>query len=642
MESGGNPHGSEYGDRVAQMLTNVVKERSGIVIETKKGSKDKLINSNDMASCLCPLKMTEVWSGEVGSDPVRDVAAGRHGVSERLCCGWLTPASTTTTACPVRLTSWCSRQYQLPCFNVTRSVRVKKKRKKTLGDVCMRRTKMALVALEERRAQRGQSHSTMAQKCGPPPGALMTVGQPKVGCGKKENPQLQRWIPAAGLSRQKRKQNSERKAAGGESHESLSERKAAQKAECPEDCFLSSKRTTPERCPRPLLPQDCNQEDPDVPQDVFPPALSNDCIGSLHGPLISSEFITDDECITHDTYEEHAVVPNIPPALPWKALSSDLFKQVQNSDLSQNCKQNKSYRRDVEHEMDPTRQKPFSCSQCGNCFIKKSHLTRHQKIHTGEKPFSCSECGKCFTRKSNLVAHQKTHTGEKPFSCSECGKCFTGKSNLVAHQKVHTHENLFSCPECEKCFAQKSNLIYHQKYHKGEKPFSCSECGKCFIYKSDLLRHQKTHTGEKPFSCSECAKCFIHKSKLVRHQKTHTGEKPYSCSECGKCFILKSELVRHQKTHTGEKPFSCSECGKCFVWKSDLVTHEISHTGEKPFSCLECGKCFTRKSTLVNHGKAHTGDKPFLCSECGKCYSQKSDLIKHLKKPHREGTFIML
>ncbi|KAM4033198.1 uncharacterized protein ACNLHF_020199 [Anomaloglossus baeobatrachus] len=30
---------------------------------------------------------------------------------------------------------------------------------------------------------------------------------------------------------------------------------------------LSSKRTTPERGPRPLLPQDCKQEDPDVPQD---------------------------------------------------------------------------------------------------------------------------------------------------------------------------------------------------------------------------------------------------------------------------------------------------------------------------------------------------------------------------------------
>ncbi|XP_073420850.1 uncharacterized protein [Dendrobates tinctorius] len=30
---------------------------------------------------------------------------------------------------------------------------------------------------------------------------------------------------------------------------------------------LSSKRTTPERCPRPLLPQDCKQEDPSAPQD---------------------------------------------------------------------------------------------------------------------------------------------------------------------------------------------------------------------------------------------------------------------------------------------------------------------------------------------------------------------------------------
>ncbi|XP_075204176.1 gastrula zinc finger protein XlCGF66.1-like [Anomaloglossus baeobatrachus] len=30
---------------------------------------------------------------------------------------------------------------------------------------------------------------------------------------------------------------------------------------------LSSERTTPERCPRPLLSQDCKQENPDVPQD---------------------------------------------------------------------------------------------------------------------------------------------------------------------------------------------------------------------------------------------------------------------------------------------------------------------------------------------------------------------------------------
>ncbi|XP_075187909.1 uncharacterized protein LOC142259327 [Anomaloglossus baeobatrachus] len=403
---------------------------------------------------------------------------------------------------------------------------------------------------------------------------------------------------------------------------------------------LSSKRTTPERCPRPLLPQDCKQEAPDVPQDVFPPALStDDYIRSSDGNLISSEFKTDDQSNTHDAYEEHAAVPHIPSVLPWKALSSDLFNQVQNSNLLQNCKQNKSYRRHVEHETAPTREKPFSCSECGKCFIRTSHLVRHQKIHTEEKPFSCSECGKCFIQKSDLVFHQRSHTGEKPFSCSECGKCFIWTSHLVRHQKIHTEEKPFSCSECGKCFIQKSHLVIHQKHHTGEKPFLCSECGKCFIHKISLIKHQNIHTGEKPFSCSECGKCFNWKSQLLEHQRCHTGEKPFSCSECGKCFIQKSHLVRHKKNHTGEKPFSCSECGKCFIQKSDLVFHQRSHSGEKPFSCSECGKCFIRTSHLVRHQKIHTGEKPFSCSECGKCFIRKSDLVFHQRSHTGEKPF---
>ncbi|XP_053567568.1 oocyte zinc finger protein XlCOF7.1 [Bombina bombina] len=133
------------------------------------------------------------------------------------------------------------------------------------------------------------------------------------------------------------------------------------------------------------------------------------------------------------------------------------------------------------------------CSECGTCFLKKSHLYRHLKIHTGERPFPCSICGKCFNHKRNLVVHQKIHTGEKPFSCSICEKCFSTKANLVAHQRIHTGEKAFSCSDCGKCFTLKSTLITHQKTHTGEKVFLCSDCGKCFTLKSTLIRHQKIH-----------------------------------------------------------------------------------------------------------------------------------------------------
>ncbi|XP_073536837.1 uncharacterized protein [Phyllobates terribilis] len=414
---------------------------------------------------------------------------------------------------------------------------------------------------------------------------------------------------------------------------------------------LSSKRTTPERCPRPLLPRNCKQDNPNVPQDYQGEDLTHiittetygrdderckeeistydypgDCIRSAKGHVISSDFKADDHGITQDSYQEYLISSEPPSALHNKDLSSDPFHQVLSSDSLQTVEKNN--RRDVEHERSHKGENPFACLKCGRCYVDISNLVKHEKSHTEAKEFSCSENAKCFKQNSNLFQSQNTKTGEN--SCSEYGKCFSDGSKLVVHQRVHIGEKPFSCSDCGKCFTEKSLLVTHQRIHTGEKPFSCADCGKCFNYKSDLTKHQRSHTAEKPFSCSECGKCFSRKSNLVEHQKIHTGQKPFSCSECGKCFKQKWGLVTHQRIHTGEKLFSCTECGKCFNDKSNFAVHQKTHTGEKPFLCSECGLCFIRKSSLVRHQISHTGEKPYLCSVCGKCFKQKSYLVTHL------------
>ncbi|XP_069605189.1 oocyte zinc finger protein XlCOF8.4-like [Ranitomeya imitator] len=129
---------------------------------------------------------------------------------------------------------------------------------------------------------------------------------------------------------------------------------------------LSSKKTTPERCPRPFLPQDCNQEDPHAPQDHQGEDLTHinttetyvrgdewckeeiptydypadDCTRRSEGQLTSSIFKSDDFEIVQDTTEVIAVTPDISSSVHSKNLSCNPRKLVPSYDTLPATKEN--------------------------------------------------------------------------------------------------------------------------------------------------------------------------------------------------------------------------------------------------------------------------------------------------------------
>ncbi|XP_040276763.1 gastrula zinc finger protein XlCGF17.1-like isoform X2 [Bufo bufo] len=307
----------------------------------------------------------------------------------------------------------------------------------------------------------------------------------------------------------------------------------------------SMRRNPPERCPPPLFSQACPEEN--IPEN---PQMTNQM-----EDLIIIKVEDEEEWMIGDPPCKSDVEDDIPGDVTTgnpSRNSEGNFMLPLNYNEDEDIMQRSSGENLNVHPGLQSTDLLYNPLNHQEPFPDQSQIVTTTKGQKGDKGFHCV---KEFTKSSGLSTDRRFHTKEKPYSCSECGKCFADKSNLVRHERIHRGEMPYSCSECGKRFTEKSNLVRHERRHTGEKLYSCSECGKCFSDTSGLVAHRRSHTGEKPYSCSECGKCFTDKSCFVRHERSHTGEKPYSCSECGKCFTRNSNLVKHERIHRRERPY---------------------------------------------------------------------------------------
>ncbi|CAL4075806.1 unnamed protein product [Meganyctiphanes norvegica] len=66
----------------------------------------------------------------------------------------------------------------------------------------------------------------------------------------------------------------------------------------------------------------------------------------------------------------------------------------------------------IKHQITPTEEKPYQCSQCDKFFSLNSHLIGCKKRRTGEKSYQCSHCGKALSQNDSLKTHKRTHRRE--------------------------------------------------------------------------------------------------------------------------------------------------------------------------------------------------------------------------------------
>ncbi|XP_053691670.1 zinc finger protein 91-like isoform X2 [Sabethes cyaneus] len=318
----------------------------------------------------------------------------------------------------------------------------------------------------------------------------------------------------------------------------------------------------------------------------------------------------------------------------------------------------------------------YQCTLCENkVFSKMSLFERHLLIHTKQKPFTCNDCGKSFNQKSSLKTHSLIHSDIRDFMCSLCGLKFSQKVNLRVHTlRVHPKKNAslsdrLACPYCPCVFKKLGSLNAHKtKIHAALLPnpsvqdevssshknaieeasttpppapdtvYHCGACDMNFQDMAQLDSHMNQHSVVQP-QIPEIVRPII-SNRTQSHLQGANEQRRFSCNICPAAFKKSSHLKQHLKSHYGIKGNRCEICDKTFTTGHTLKVHRSSHTQSKQlkYKCELCPTQFSLLSSVRRHMKLHDNpDRCYSCPYCKRLFKWYQNCRTHIRKVHPDG-----